>query len=160
MSLSITVPNGTGYRDVPIAGVVSADGFRANAAIALVDNNGLPVTSLKVSAGGPGAGQAAKNYSGTVTLSGSTQTINLETVTAGKTYFITDIVVTSTNSSAILIGITAGGVTVFQAHANATKGVEALGIETQPYAAAGQVVAIVVPAGSGVVAYNILGVEG
>ena len=160
MAVTVSVPTGTGFRDAPIRGVVSSDGYSGNPAIALVDNNGLPVTSLKVSAGGPAAGQAAKNYSGTVTLSGSTQTITLETVTAGKTYFITDIVITTTNSTAQLVQLQAGGVTIFQTHINSTKGIESLGIETQPYAVAGQVVTLVVPSGSGVVAYNILGVEG
>jgi hypothetical protein len=160
MGVTISVPTGTGYRDAPISGIVSSDGFRANPAMALVDNNGMPVTSLKVSAGGPAAGQAAKNYSGVATLSGSTQTITLETVTTGKTYFITDIAITTTASAAILVQITAGGVPIFQTHINATKGIEALGIETQPYAAAGIVVALVIPSGTGAVAYNILGVEG
>lgn len=116
-------------------------------------------TIARSTAGGPAPGQVLKNYTGTVTLSGSSQTIPLETVTAGRSYLITDVVVTSTNASAILVQITAAGAPIFQAHANSTKGIEAPGIESQPTATTGQAVALVVPSGSGVVAYNIYGIE-
>ena len=117
----------------------------------------------RVTAGGPAPGQAVKNYCGITTLTASPQTITLETVTAGKTYIITDIIATTndTAAGAFLIQIQAAGTPIFQSHINATKGIEAVGLETQPTSTTGQLVTLVIPAGTvgKQVAYNIYGVE-
>jgi hypothetical protein len=159
--IEVTDPNASGNTAQKIKRVrgLSLDANTAALVVSMADASGNTVTSLKTTAGGPGAGQAAKNYSGLVTLTGSAQTIAIETVTAGRTYYISDIVATSTNASAILLQIQAAGAPIFQAHINATKGIEALGIETQPFAATGQAVTLVIPSGSGQVAFNIFGYE-
>jgi len=131
--------------------------------VQLSDSVGNVVTSLKVTAGGPASGQAVKNYTGLITLSASTQAIAIETVAAGKTYFITDIIATTNDSASgsILINISAAGTAIFQSHINSTKGIEAIGIETQPQATSGQAVALNVPAATvgKIIAWNILGYE-
>lgn len=124
-----------------------------------VTNMPLQGSIARATAGGPAPGQVLKNYSGTVALTGSAQTIPLETVTTGFTYIITDVLITTTNASAQLLQITAAGTPIFQMHAYTSKGIEAPGIETQPTATTGQAVALVVPSGAGTVAYNIYGVE-
>lgn len=151
-----------GYVDVK--GKAFGDGTAAIAFV-LVDGSGnvivsQPTTaSQRTTAGGPAPGQVAKNYSGTVTLGAGVTTIPLETVTTGRTYFITDTIITSTNSAAILAQLTAATIPILQAHINATKGLEAVGIETQPTATTGQAVALVFPAGTGQIAYTVLGIE-
>jgi hypothetical protein len=150
---------GSASRALRAKGVAQSDGDTAVLLVALVDGNSNTVTSLKTTAGGPAAGQSVKNYCGLFTLTGSPQTFSLETVTTGKTYYITDIVITGSPASAINVQIQAAGVAIFQGYVNATKGLEAIGIETQPFALAGQAVTLVVPAGSGSVAFNIGGIE-
>lgn len=112
-----------------------------------------------MTAGGPAAGQIAKNYNGLTALAAGTQNIPVETVTVSRMYLITDITVTTTSTAALLFQIQSNGVTIFQAHVNQTKGIEAIGIETQPFCTSGQPVTIVFPAGSGAVAWNVNGIE-
>lgn len=94
------------------------------------------VTPLKVTAGGPGTSQTCVTYAGTVTNPAGNTALG-SVVPAGKTLYITDVVVTVTVASQTLIALQDGATVVFNAHANSTKGIEALGMETQPIVAAG-----------------------
>lgn len=160
---SAAIPAG-GYADIKAK--VQADGQTAILYVIQTDASGNPVSvstssspsSIRTSAGPPAPGQVAKNYTGTVTLGAAAITVPLETVTTGRTYYITDMILTTT-SAAILAQLTAATIPLFQAHINSTKGIEAQGIETQPTATTGQAVALVFPAGTGVVAYSIYGIE-
>jgi len=150
-------PGGTGPNQIlEIAATLQADGTYA---LEVAPGQG---STIRSTAGGPAPGQAAKNYSGTATLSTSAATtIPLETVTTGRTYLITDIVITTTSAAAILAQILANGLQIFGSHINGTKGIEAPGLETQPSATAGQVVSLVIGqvAAAASVAYNIFGIE-
>lgn len=149
-------------------GVDPIDPTKANAVtvdtngfVQMTPNAGLATSGTqRVTCGGPAPGQAAKVYTGTITLTGLTQIVPLETVGTGRTYYATDIIITTTNAAAILVQLASNGIpSLMQAHVNSTKGIEALGIETQPTATTGQVVSIIVPQGAGVVAYSIYGIE-
>ena len=130
------------------------------------DNAGnLLEGSIRTTAGGPAPNQTQKNYSGLATTStGSITTITLETVTAGKTYFITDVCLTtdSPSTSSIDARLQAAGADIFRNGLHSLAPIDMAGIETQPTAAGGQVVTLVLPITPSAqkVWYNIYGVEG
>ena len=134
-----------------------------NPVITLTDELGGKNPVERVNAGYVGVGQTSKVYTGTQALSTTlTTTITLETVTAGKIFFITDISVTSNSAAVFLVQITAGGVPIFSAYAKGDTGPISLpGIETQPQATAGQIVNLVISsvASATTAAYVISGVE-
>jgi len=143
--------------EVPIGETPDTDG----AIDARVMTTPRPGTVTRVTAGGPASGQIAKNYSGTFTLVGATASIPLETVTAGRTYFITDVEITVAGGSGQkLCQVLSGALQIFGAHANTTKGIE-MTFETQPFAVAGAVVTLAIAGATAadVIAYNILGYE-
>jgi len=118
-------------------------------------------TVARVTAGGPAPGQIAKNYSGTFTLTGATASIPLETVTPGRTYFITDIEITVAGGAGQkLCQVLSGALQIFGAHANTTKGIE-MTLETQPFAVSGAVVTLAISGAvaADVIAFNIYGYE-
>lgn len=94
------------------------------------------VTPYKMTAGGPGTGQTCVTYAGTITNPAGSTALG-SAVPAGKTLFITDIIITVTVASQTLVSLMDNATVVFNAHANSTKGIEAPGLETQPVVASG-----------------------
>jgi hypothetical protein len=152
------VTSSSGYLDV--RGISNGDGT-ANLATGAGGATGTSAT--RVAPGGLASGQSLKNYSGIITLTAASQTVNLGAVTAGKTYLITDVAL-STNDSAsgsLLVALQVGIGAVIQAFVSTATPVSMTGIEAQPQGAAGQVIAIIAPAGTAgkQIAYNVLGIE-
>ena len=98
----------------------------------------------KVNAGFMGAGQTAKSAAGQLSVNAVSATITLNTVTTGKSYYITDICFTTDSASAIDVQIKAGSTIIFETHVLSTAPCNAVGIETQPLATTGQVVTLFV----------------
>jgi hypothetical protein len=116
-------------------------------------------TIVRTTGGPPAPGQTVKQFVGSVSVA-SGATVNLYTVTAGKTFYITDIIATSSGSTAFDIQVQAAGVAIFQAHVFNTAPVDACGMDTQPQAAGGQLVRIVAGTASGTTLdYNVYGYE-
>lgn len=117
------------------------------------------VRVVRVTGGPPADGQTAKAFVGSVSVA-SGATVTLETVTAGKTLYITDIIATSSTGTAFDIQIKAGSAVIFQAHVFNTAPVDACGLDTQPQAAGGaQVTLVAGVAGGTTLDYNIFGYE-
>lgn len=85
---------------------------------------------IKVTAGGPGINQTVVTFAGTITNPAGDTTIY--TVPAGKTLYVTDIVITGTAAGQTLCTLKDATTVIFAAHVNSTKGIEAVGLETQP----------------------------
>jgi len=106
---------------------------------------GAPVAggvTMKVNAGSVAPGQTLKTYTGTIALSTSAAvTQALETVTAGKTFYVTDIVISANTAQQFLVQLQAAGVDIFDDYCKGdTAPIQATGIESQPNAAAGTAV--------------------
>lgn len=101
-------------------------------------------SSIKVSAGFMAPGQSAKNTAGNLSVNAVSATVPINTVTAGKTFYITDMSLTSDSTTAIDVQIQAGGVVIFETHVINTAPCVAMGMETQPFATSGQAVRIFV----------------
>ncbi len=108
-----------------------------------------PVTAatFRVNAGSAAIGQTLKIFTYKVALSASaTTTQTLETVTAGKTFYITDIFLSHDSAAVIDVRIQAAGVDIFRAPPKGdTAPVQMAGIESQPSATAGQLVTVLYP---------------
>lgn len=114
-----------------------------------VPTTGGPV--LRVNAGFVAPGQTVKNYTGKIATSATVATtVTLETVTAGKTYFMTDLFWGYDDNVAHDTRMQAAGVDIFRwAVKGDTAPLQASGMETQPNASAGQVVTILLPVCTG-----------
>lgn len=110
----------------------------------------------KSTAGGPGVSQTMQTFVGVLTNPTSGNTA-LGVIPTGKTFFITDIVITTSSASQILIQIEDNTTVIFATHVNQTKGIESMGIESQPTVAGGDTLNLNTPAVTGQVAYNIMG---
>lgn len=144
--------------------------FSGGVATDVNTTNPLPVTQtavVKVNAGFMATGQTAKQYVGKVTTSTTlATTVTLETVTAGKTYYVTDVLIMSDSSqgasTTVDVRLQAAGVDIMRAGVHNLAPIDMTGIETQPFATTGQVVTLLIPATSaGVVNiwFNIYGFE-
>lgn len=132
-----------------------------NPVITLVDELGGRNPVERVNAGYVGVGQSAKVYTGTQLLTAGPITIPLETVPAGKIFFITDIYISANTATQFSVQITAGGVPVFAGFCKGDTGpIQMAGMETQPQASAGQQVNLVLGIASvTTAAYYLGGVE-
>lgn len=109
---------------------------------------GTNVDNQRTTAGALATGQSAKQAAGTVSINaGATVTIN--TVTAGKTYYITDIHLATDSTTSVDAKIQAGGVTVFESYVINTAPCDMSGIETQPFGTSGQVITLLLPTVAG-----------
>jgi hypothetical protein len=107
-------------------------------------------TVQRYSAGFMSTGQSAKQYVGLVTTSASvTTTVTLETVTTGKTFYISDILITSDaatgTSTTVDVRIQAAGTDIFRAGVHNLSPIDMTGIETQPFATSTQIVTLLLP---------------
>lgn len=131
--------------------------------VCLTDGEGTLNPVVKENAGYVAFGQTAKVYTGTTALSTTlTTTIALETVTAGKIFFITDIYIGSNTAQVFSVQLTAAGVPIFNGFCKGDTGAILLpGLETQPQASSGQLVNLVLgTVGSATtLAYTINGIE-
>lgn len=119
--------------------------------VAITDGDGSLTPTLRASAGGAAIGQTLQQFTGNPALSTTlTTTVSLFTVPAGKTFYVTDIYVSSNSSIAFLAQIQAAGTAIFFGYCKGDTGpIELPGIETQPQAAAGQAVTLVLGAVTG-----------
>lgn len=101
-------------------------------------------STMRMTGGGPAPGQTVKSVGGNLvtTSNGAAQTIN--TVTAGKTFYITDFSFSSNVSGALDVTIQIGGVVVWEGHVSVTNSMTMSGIDSFPAAAAGQLVRVLV----------------
>lgn len=124
-------------------------------------------TTQRSNAGFMAPGQTAKQYVGKQATSTTvTTTVTLETVTTGKVFCITDVLISTDSaqgaSTTIDVRIQAAGVDIIRAGVHNLAPLDMTGIETQPFATAGQVVTLLLPITAGGVVnvwYNILGFE-
>lgn len=113
----------------------------------------------RVSAGFMAPGQSAKQISGSVSINAGA-TVTLNTVTTGKTFYITDIHLATDSTTSVDTKIQAGGVTIFESFLINTAPCDMVGIETQPFAVSTQVVTLLLPTVTGKnVNYFISGFE-
>jgi len=110
-----------------------------------------PLYTQRFSAGAGALGQALKTYAGKQALSAvGVTSIPLETVTAGKTFFITDIYISHDSALVLDAQITAAGTRIFGGPCKGdTAPIQMPGMETQPSASSGQAVALVLPIAAG-----------
>ncbi|GAC1502536.1 MAG: hypothetical protein NVS1B10_07320 [Candidatus Saccharimonadales bacterium] len=102
----------------------------------------------RISAGPPAVGQSAKQIAGTISINtGATITIN--TVTTGKTFYITDIHLATDSTASVDAKIQAAGVTIFETFLINTAPCDMVGIETQPFATSTQAVTLLLPTVAG-----------
>jgi hypothetical protein len=119
--------------------------------VALADSSGALNPTLKTNAGSVAVGQSLKTFVGKVALSASVPTtVTLETVTLGKTFFLTDLFLSHDSAVVIDTRVQANGVDIFRAPIKGDTAPASLtGIESQPSAAAGQLLTILYPATAG-----------
>lgn len=138
-------------------------GVPAAQVVAITDGEGSLSPTLRASAGGAAIGQTLQQFTGNPTLSTTvTTTVSLFTVPAGKTFYITDVYIGSNVGFVFLAQIQAAGTPIFFSYCKGDTGpVEMPGIETQPQAASGTAVQLVMSAVTGatspVGAYYIAG---
>ena len=103
----------------------------------------------RMSAGFMAPGQTAKQYTGYQVLSTSPTSIALETVTASKSYYITDMLIVTdypNGTGTLDIQIQAAGTPIFRGGAHNLVPIDLPGMETQPFATTGQAVTLNVSA--------------
>ena len=102
-----------------------------------------------VSAGYAAPWQTAKTYTGKqATSTSATTTVTLETVTSGKSFYITDIMIATDVASGTQIldcQIQAAGTTIFRGPTHNLSPITLPGLETQPFGASTQVVTLLLP---------------
>jgi hypothetical protein len=114
----------------------------------------VSTATQKVNAGFMAAGQTAKSYVGKqATSTSATTTVTLETVTTGKTFYITDVYIGTDSASGAATTLDtrlqAAGTDIFRAGVHTLAPITLPGIETQLYATSGQVVTLLLPQTSG-----------
>jgi len=116
---------------------------------------------MKFAAGGPGAGQTVFTWTSTGGVSiTSGLSVNVHTVNATKTLYITDIDVSTDDSTPVLAQLKAGSNVIAERYISTTNSWSSIGIAAQPTLAAGVVLSLVIGVASGKnVAYYIGGFE-
>jgi hypothetical protein len=144
----------------------ASDGVATPAAAKLPVTASVPVTGStgKSTAGAGAPDQSLKTFSssgGTSIASGAN--VALYTVTAGKTFYLTDVVVTGNAATAgqVLVQLKAGSTVIWEAYMKTdTQPIEVPGMETQAQAAGGLALSLVIGTLSGgTAAYYIAGFE-
>lgn len=98
----------------------------------------------------------------TITNNGSAKTVSLYTVTAGKTFYLTDIYISTAYASELDVQIQGGGVTIFRSSICLGSPVNLTGITAQATCAAGVALSVVISDGGATtpyVAWFVAGVE-
>lgn len=145
-------------RPYPIPQSVGADGF-LHYAMPTVPTQG---SVQRVTAGLAAPGQSVKSFVGKQASSTIAVTsVALETVTPGKTFIITDIMIGTDSNTAQDVMITAAGIVIFRAHCSTTASIQMAGMETQPNATTGQAVVLLLPQTVAVqqFSFSIFGIE-
>jgi hypothetical protein len=124
----------------------------------------LPVLgSIGKSTAGAGApDQTLKNFNSTNGISIATgATVTLYTVTAAKTFFLTDISIYSNSATAFLVQVKQGATVIWEGYCKGDTGpIQVTGIETQPSAPAGSALTLVfATAAATTAAYVLAGFE-
>lgn len=134
-------------------------GLNSNSSVQPLSISGSGV--MKFTAGGAGAAQSIKSWSSSGGASISTGlTVISYTVTTGKTLYITDIDVSTDDSSPVLAQLKAGSTVVAERFISTTNSWSSIGIESQPTVGSGVVLTLVLAAASGKnAAYYVGGFE-
>ncbi len=141
--------------------------FQDDALLAALLSGQMPdgtavATVQRTNAGFMGLGQTAKQYVGKqATSTTAATTIPLETVSVGKSFFITDMLLTNDQNLLLDTRIQAAGVDIFRGACRDIAPISMTGIETQPFATSGQQVTILLPITTAVQQFyfTILGFE-
>ena len=106
--------------------------------------------TLRVSAGAGAAGQSLKTFSssGGVNINAGA-TVNVYTVTAGKTLFISDVLISADSATPILVQLKAGATVIMESYVSTTAPLDMTGIETQVAVGAGVALTVVFPTAAG-----------
>ena len=115
--------------------------------VELVDDQGNPNFVMKTNAGSVAPGQTLKTFVAKVALSATVPTtVTLETVTAGKTFYLTDVYLSHDSAQVIDTRIQANGVDILRAPIKGdTAPLQMTGIESQPSVASGQLLTVLYP---------------
>lgn len=109
-----------------------------------IDSSGNP-SSVRVSPGGPAPGQSVNNFSSSGGDAGNT-TRNLYTVTTGKTGRVTDINISTDDTTARLVQLLAGATVIFEDLVVSGAPLRLPDLASKPSAASAVVLALVLPA--------------
>jgi hypothetical protein len=149
-----------------LVNLTNADGSTANGPARVKVAASVPLTGsvAKSTAGAAAPDQTLKTFSSSGGVSIATgATVNLYTVSAGKTFYITDIVLTgnATTPTQYLVQIKAGATVIWEGYVKTdTEPIEVPGLETQPQGAGGSQISIVFATASGTTAtYYVAGYE-
>lgn len=104
-----------------------------NPGAAAIEEQNFP---MKQTAGGPGVGQTTVTFAGLLTNPAAASQA-LWTAVTGGTFYITDIVITTTSTATVQVILQDNSTTIFTNHIYSAKGLELIGIETQPSVANG-----------------------
>jgi hypothetical protein len=114
-----------------------------NPVVTIYDDSGNTTPTMRMSAGGASLGQTLQQFTGNPSIA-SGATVNLFTVPAGKTFYVTDIYVGANTATQFSVQIQANGTAIFNGFCKGDTGpIDMPGIETQPQAAAGTAVTLV-----------------
>lgn len=118
--------------------------YQSEAVNAQVEGVNAPTAVQRSNAGAKAPGQTLKTFTGQSLLTASTGTIALYTVTTGKSFYITDVMLTSDVASSLNLDvrIQADGVDMLRTSVHSLAPIDFSGIESQPVAASGAVVNI------------------
>lgn len=118
--------------------------------------------TLRITAGPPSSGQTVRKYNGKqATVTTGTTPVALFTVTAAKTFYVTDIYLATDLTTPLDIQLQAAGAAIMNFGVSTTQPVNLTGIDTQPTAAASQAVQLLLPLTAAVqnVWYYVAGYE-
>jgi endonuclease YncB( thermonuclease family) len=102
--------------------------------------------TLRITAGPPSAGQTARKYTGKVaTVTTGTTPVALFTVTAAKTFYVTDVYLATDQTTPMDVQLQAAAAAILNCGVSTTQPVNLTGIDTQPTASAGQAVQLLLP---------------
>ena len=111
-----------------------------------VVGNTTTASPIRTTPGPVANGQTARTFNGrVVTSTTATTPVALGTVTAGKTYYISDIFIQTDNATPLDVALQAAGGNIFVAGPAAGAGVQLTGIATEPKATTAQAVTLLLP---------------
>ena len=112
----------------------------------------IPVlgSTFRVNAGAMAPGQSIKTFSSSGAIGiNAGATSNVYTVTAAKTLYITDILLSTDSAAAFLVQIKAGATVIFEKYISTTADFNMTGIESQDGVAGGVLLTVVWPTVAG-----------
>lgn len=116
----------------------------ANGALKVEAVTGGNTNVQRVTGGGPAVGQTIKSVAGNLVTTSASAAQTIDTVTAGKTFYITDLSFSQNTATPLDVQIQVAGVVVWEGYISSTNSVSLTGIDSFPAGAATQLVRIFV----------------